>query len=353
MPTFDFDNTGVLAQQQNPLFGASTNSVTHEETESGQTVKFTLSVQDVSGTYRISFFPPGGGNMIASNGAFGSADVFSLTFVDTAAAGNNQLTESGAGNIVLNFDTVGTGWNAQFVGTLTTSTKAVPNNSTLTVDTGVTGAITKIVFTTSGLNKFLSLDSISGANVSCFMPGTRIATPYGPRTVESLEPGDKVLTANGDDRDVKWIGKQFIDTTRMHPAAVNPICISAGALAAGLPERDLLLSPDHAVEIDGLLINASALINGTSIYQIRGMPSEGFVYYHVEVEAHELLLAEGVAAESFLAVSGTFGFDNTNQRVDRPIVEMNLRRVTSARMLPNAIRARLAARANSVLPKVG
>ena len=78
------------------------------------------------------------------------------------------------------------------------------------------------------------------------------------------------------------------------------LCVAGGgALGEGVPARDLYVSPDHGIAIDGLLINAIALVNGHSIYQVDA-PLDGFTYYHVELENHALLFAEGAAAESYL-----------------------------------------------------
>jgi len=68
-------------------------------------------------------------------------------------------------------------------------------------------------------------------------------------------------------------------------------------LGNDLPHRNLYTSPDHAYLVEGLLINAGALVNGVSIIKIE--PTETFYYYHVELENHSLLVAEGTAAESF------------------------------------------------------
>jgi hypothetical protein len=178
--------------------------------------------------------------------------------------------------------------------------------------------------------------------VNCFLPGTAIATETGEAAVETLTPGDLVRTADGRLEAVVWLGEMKIDTRLMHPAKVNPVCITAGALGGGLPGRDLYLSADHAVEIDGVLYNAGALINGTTIYQVAQMPLEGFVYYHVETDGHELLLAEGMAAESFVDYVGRDGFDNADRADRRTIPEMNLPRVSSRRLVPMQLRDRLA-----------
>ena len=130
----------------------------------------------------------------------------------------------------------------------------------------------------------------------CFLAGTNILTIDGSRAVEELEIGDKVKTFDGKIEEVKWIGKQTRHRFTAHPTRSLPIQIKAGALGNGLPTKDLHVSPDHALLVEGLLINAGALVNDISI--VKTYP-EQYVYYHVELENHSLLVAEGAPAESF------------------------------------------------------
>ena len=135
--------------------------------------------------------------------------------------------------------------------------------------------------------------------VECFLTGTRILTDKGEITVENLKIGDKVKTAEGKIEAVKWIGKQTRHPHQViNPLRSYPILIKAGALGNNLPHRDLYVSPDHAMFFEGLLINAGALVNDISI--IKTEPKETFCYYHIELENHALLLAEGASAESYL-----------------------------------------------------
>jgi autotransporter passenger strand-loop-strand repeat protein len=136
--------------------------------------------------------------------------------------------------------------------------------------------------------------------VPCFAAGTRIATPAGEVPVQALRPGDAVLTLGGAAwraGRVRWVGTVAIDLGRHpRPDKAAPIRIAAGAFAAGVPARDLLVSPDHALLIDGMLIQAQALANGATIAQ--EFPRH-IVYWHVELDAHAILSAEGLPAESY------------------------------------------------------
>ena len=145
----------------------------------------------------------------------------------------------------------------------------------------------------------------SGGNV-CFMSGTRIATPDGTVCVEDLSVGAFVLTASGESRPVRWMGSRGLDCTR-HPnsAAIWPIRIQAGAFAEDQPTRDLWVSRGHSFLVEGVLIQAETLVNGATIVQV---PREHVEYWHVELESHDILLAEGLPAESYLDVGNRTAF---------------------------------------------
>jgi hypothetical protein len=133
----------------------------------------------------------------------------------------------------------------------------------------------------------------------CYVRGTHILTSAGEVPVESLAVADLVVTASGTVRPIKWIGRRQIDVERHpRPAMVAPIRIRRDAFDKNVPHRDLLVSPDHAIYIDGNLIAARQLINATTILPEENCKS--VEYFHVELETHDILLAEGLAAESYL-----------------------------------------------------
>jgi hypothetical protein len=136
------------------------------------------------------------------------------------------------------------------------------------------------------------------ANAPCFVAGTAILTPRGEIPVESLTIGDTVITRTGEDQPILWIGCRTPDLRRHPcPAAVLPVCISANALAEGVPRRDLWVSPDHAMFIDDVLIPAQLLLNGLNIY--RGVQAN-VTYYHLELPQHSVIFAENAPAETYL-----------------------------------------------------
>jgi len=185
----------------------------------------------------------------------------------------------------------------------------------------------------------------------CFASGTMIATPDGKRAVETLSAGDLVLTVDGAAKSVRWLGQSTRSRAFADPIRVFPIRIKAAALGENLPVRDLLVSPGHAVLIDDVLVQAGALVNGTSVVRETAMP-ETFTFYHVELDSHDLLIAEGVATESFLMGIEDMGFDNlaTRPAGAGASAEMAYPRVKAARQVPASVRDLIADRAAAIAP---
>jgi hypothetical protein len=149
------------------------------------------------------------------------------------------------------------------------------------------------------------------AQIPCFLHGTRIRTPKGETGVEHLRIGDLVETVGGHSLPIKWVGRQVFKraSERWHES-VLPVRISRCALDDGIPHTDLYVSPGHRLYLDSVLIAASLLVNGGSI--VRAMPDgrDQIEYFHIELEQHEVIFAEGAAAETFQVVNGREHFDN-------------------------------------------
>jgi hypothetical protein len=148
--------------------------------------------------------------------------------------------------------------------------------------------------------------------VACYLQGTMIGTPAGERAVESLQPGDLVTTLDGTAKKVKWIGHRSYEAEfGATQAFVRPVVFKAGSLGAGLPVRDLKVSPQHAVLVDGVMIPAAALVNGASI--VRDESKTDVTYFHIEMEGHEAIFAEGAPAETFVDHDSRAMFDNADE----------------------------------------
>lgn len=181
----------------------------------------------------------------------------------------------------------------------------------------------------------------------CFAEGTLIDAPTGAVEVQDLTIGDCVCTADGRAVPVKWIGRQRNCSRFGFSEKMEPVQISAGALGGGLPRADLTVSAYHGMVLDGMVVNASAMVNGSTIKFVPMADlAEDFTYYHVETEAHDVILANGAASETFIDIPGRSAFDNFAEYlelygVERIVPEMDMPRVTTQRLLPDALRARL------------
>ncbi|UYW33605.1 Hint domain-containing protein [Methylorubrum extorquens] len=140
--------------------------------------------------------------------------------------------------------------------------------------------------------------------VVCFTTGTLIRTARGEVAVEDLRVGDLAVTASGLLRPITWIGNRDLDGEGTAlPHDQQPVRIRADAFGPGLPARDLRLSHGHPVLVGadvngegGALVPVMCLINGTTIVR---EPATQVTYWHIELDAHDILLAEGLAAESY------------------------------------------------------
>ncbi|OYV35943.1 MAG: hypothetical protein B7Z81_08025 [Acidocella sp. 20-61-6] len=134
-----------------------------------------------------------------------------------------------------------------------------------------------------------------GGDIPCFMRGTRLLTPNGYKPVEDFKPDDPIITLAGGRRRVCWVGWRTLDLGGK-PAA-GPVRFAPGSLGEGVPARPVYLSPLHAVFLQGVLVPACHLVNGATITE---ESQAAVTYYHVELERHDVLLADGMPAESYL-----------------------------------------------------
>ena len=229
----------------------------------------------VSASTRLDFAPGGSGALTLANPTlvqgtitgFGAGETLSLagltdvTGVTLSASGNVlTVTESAGPGLTLHFDPA-----QSFAGKFAASTAAGATNLTL----------------------------------ACFAAGTAIRTDAGPIAVEDLRAGMRALTLRGEAREIVWIGRRGVDCARHpDPASVWPVRVRADAFGPGTPSRDLWLSPDHAVFVEGALIPVRHLVNGDTIQRV-AVPA--VTYFHIELPAHDVILAEDLPVESFLA----------------------------------------------------
>ncbi len=134
---------------------------------------------------------------------------------------------------------------------------------------------------------------------TCFAAGTRILTDHGEVIVEELNIGDVLLTRSGGARPIKWIGhRSYAGWLAAGNASIWPICFAPGSLADGVPTRELRVSPEHGMWLEGVLVPAGLLVNDSSI--VRSGVLDEVHYFHLELDTHDIIFAEGAAAESFV-----------------------------------------------------
>jgi hypothetical protein len=185
---------------------------------------------------------------------------------------------------------------------------------------------------------------------ACVDAATLILTDRGERRADSIRIGDTVITAFGRQQGVKWVGhrsfaQRFISGNR----AMHPIRIEAGALGPKIPRNPLYVSPQLGFFLRGSLIPAWCLVNGKSVQTVRA--AADVHYLQLELESHDIMLAEGAPAETYIDKGNRRAFHNAD---DYYLRYPQAPCVGSARVAPvfaggphvDLIRARLARRAD-------
>ena len=318
----------------------------------------------ISGRGGVRFNAPGtlsNAGMIATTSAFYSAVVFGATstsnllIVDPAAvfngkiAGGNgvvELTSSASSGVLLGFGTTitnfsalqfdaGARWtisgNASSDGLGTVSIDGFTVNDTIDLTgfaaTSSTFANNALVLTDKSsahatlniVGAFGSGDfqtTINGSDTditiapACYAAGTRILTELGEVPIEQLRAGDRVRTISGALQPIVWIGHRTISLHR-HPARQRflPIRVAPHAFGHGVPRRELILSPDHAVFVDQVLIPIRHLVNGGSV---AALDVDTISYFHLALASHDVVLAEGMPAETYLEAGSGDAFGDAD-----------------------------------------
>lgn len=188
-----------------------------------------------------------------------------------------------------------------------------PNNNQLYLTDGTTAGTYQISANILDNN---SAGAGSGASPLCFLAGTLIATPAGDVAIQTLSPGDLVLTASGAVRPIRWVGhgKVLATTARRNEGAVA--IVRAGALADNVPNRDLYLTRSHSLAIDGVLTPVEFLINHRSI--VWDTRAGEISVWHVELDSHDVLIANGAPAETFRDDGNGWLFQNAREANAEP-----------------------------------
>ncbi len=388
---------GVIAGSKYGISMTGSSTLTNAGTVSGSadSILFTP-----GGTDRL-IVDPGAvfSGKVNGGNAIGSGTLSTLELASSAGTGTGTLTGLGASTGLYNFGAVtvdpGAHWSLNGASTLAagatltdsgsltiasslagTGTIALANNGLLAIGSGVSltptltglkngtlllpgnetatglvgGKLTlsgseSITLSIAGSYtlsdfKFSYISGVGTVLVACYAAGTEIETAQGPVAVEHLRAGMRLRTASGALRRLRWLGQ------RHHAAAevaardeLRPVRIAAGSLGDGLPRRDLRLSPEHALLLDGVLVPAIQLLGVPGITQ---EAAGAVTYFHVELDTHDAILAEGAAAETYIDAHSGAVFDNADTRPTPPVTIPCAPRIVSGPVLGD-IRRRLGA----------
>ena len=139
----------------------------------------------------------------------------------------------------------------------------------------------------------------------CFLRGTRIHAADGNRRVEDLATGDLLPTVFGELRPIQWIGRYSYrrsDNSKPWVKDALPVRIRRSALGPNMPHSDLYVTKGHAVLIDNFLVPVGSLINGTTIALYDANELDELEFFHVKLESHDVIYAEGAPCETLLTV---------------------------------------------------
>jgi hypothetical protein len=239
------------------------------------------------------------GGTIAFGSAAGGAVVFTATDTSTLTSGLAAAVTGFAAGDTIDFAGVA---EAQVAAVQVSGAAAALVNAagTTLAALNVTGAFSALGF---------APDAKGGTElVACYLAGTRIATPQGECAIEHLDIGDKVITVCGRARPIRWIGRRRYDAVPPGDSERQPVRLTAGCLGAGLPRRDLYVSPRHALLLNGMLVPANGLLDRPGI--ARAALAGEIVYFHIELDTHDAIFAEGAAAETFADTGNRHMFDN-------------------------------------------
>jgi autotransporter passenger strand-loop-strand repeat protein len=381
------DTGVVLSGGSQFVFGTATSAVLDanaiQTVESGgvaisATVSDTASQVVLSSGTAIDTIVNGGGTQIVSSGATASGTTISgsgavLDLLSGAVVGGGITFSGSGGQLQITGSAMPSNTISGFVSGDTFDLATIAFDSSSTANLVSSGGVqNQLQITASSTTYDLQLnpsESFAGDffhlgsagsgtlvtenNSPCYCRGTMILTERGEVAVEDLAIGDAVVTVSGEARPIKWIGRRAYDGRFVTGnRAVLPIRIEAGALDDGVPARDLLVSPEHALYIDGVLVPAGLLVNGATITQVERI--DRLEYFHIELDTHEVILAEGAPAESFVDCDNRGMFQNGAEFArlypgdTRPTWDFCAKRLEEASAELTAIRAALRERAGAL-----
>ncbi len=262
-----------------------------------------------------------GVNLHGVSQSLGGTIVNSGTIAGTAgiaielSAQDAVLVEEATGVLIGSLDGFKIGDTIDLAGVTYSNVTYGYSAGTLSIQNGTTAASFHLTNFNNEYHFHLLSDGGGGTEIRlqlpCLCAGTRIRTDHSDAAVESLRIGDSVMTFSGELRPIKWIGRRSYRQPLPEGDDIVPILIRRDALGDGLPVRDLFVSPRHAILIDNMLVPAGLLVNGVSI--VRASNVQLIEYFHIELQEHDVIFAEGVPTETFLDRDSRSMFQNADE----------------------------------------
>jgi hypothetical protein len=240
----------------------------------------------------------GGGTIAFADNADGLLNIAQTPFAD-------QITGFDFGDTIELTGVV----DASSAGIVNADTLQILLSDNSTIDLALAGNFTGDTFA-------VSADGAVTEEAPCFLRGTRIRTESGEVLVQDLTIGDRILTLAGAARPITWIGTGRVLVSPGKRSAATPIIVRKNALADGAPYHDLRITKGHALFVDDVLIPAEFLINHRTI--LWDDHKREVEFYHIELETHDVLVANGAAAESYRDDGNRWLFQNANTGWDQP-----------------------------------
>ncbi|EUK18927.1 Hint domain-containing protein [Commensalibacter papalotli (ex Servin-Garciduenas et al. 2014)] len=199
-----------------------------------------------------------------------------------------------------------------------------PDNDhiTITMDTGFSLTLNIVGIKQTGYSIQTPSDGGLGLVLTvCFLSGTEIQTETGVKNIEALQSGDLVTTYDWAkkkyiERVVTWVGQKYCRVNKHLPddMAGYPVRILKGAIAENVPYKDLLITAEHCLFFEDKFIPVRMLVNGSTIFYDYSITS--YEYYHVELEEHSVIIADGMLTESYLDTGNRHAFNHHHKVIE-------------------------------------